>query len=159
MGELAQAQIGDGDEVGRRSEAACGAFGLLHQPVHGFDEGVAAVIEHASHDRVEVGLERGGQPFEGLGLTGYDNVKGEYQSIWLDNMMTGMMYGTGSFDAAKKTVKVSGNFSCPMTGDKNRWYRYEWKVIDNDHHSYISYSKSPNGKEFKEMEISFTRAK
>ena len=50
MGELAQAQVGDGDEVGGGSEAARRAFGLLHHPVHGLNEGVGAVIEHAAHD-------------------------------------------------------------------------------------------------------------
>lgn len=105
------------------------------------------------------GTMSNGQPFEGLGITGYDNIRGEYQSIWLDSMMTGIMYGTGSFDAAMKAVKVSGEFSCPMTGEKNRWFRFEWKVIDNDHHTYYSYAKTPDGKEFRNMEITFTRAK
>ncbi len=45
--ELAQAQIGDGDEVGCGPETARGALGLLHETVHGFDEGIAAVIQHA----------------------------------------------------------------------------------------------------------------
>ena len=53
MSEFAQPEIRDGDEVGRRSEAARGTFGLLHQAVHGFDKGVASVIEHASHNSAE----------------------------------------------------------------------------------------------------------
>ena len=48
--ELAQTQVGDVDEVLRRPEAARGALGLLHR----HDEGVAAVVEHAVHDGVEV---------------------------------------------------------------------------------------------------------
>jgi hypothetical protein len=31
------------------------------------DEGVAAVVEHAAHDGVEVSAQRGGQVLEGLG--------------------------------------------------------------------------------------------
>ncbi len=100
-----------------------------------------------------------GQPFEGLGLTGYDNVRGEYQSIWLDNFMTGMMYGTGAYEAKSKTVSVGGTFSCPMTQEKDRWFRFEWKMLDNDHHKYFSYSKDSEGKEFLSMEITFTRSK
>jgi hypothetical protein len=54
-----QAQVGDGDEVlGRAVSARC-ALGLLKLPVHRLDEGVAAVIEHAAHDRVEALLDRG----------------------------------------------------------------------------------------------------
>ncbi len=100
-----------------------------------------------------------GRPFEGLGITGYDNIRGEYQSIWLDNMMTGIMMGTGPYDAAAKTVKVSGAFSCPMTNEKEHWYRSEWKVVSNDKHTYTAYDKTPEGKEFKNMEIVFTRVK
>ena len=58
MRQLAQSQVGNGDEVGRVSKSACCSFGLLHHPVHGLDEGVAAVIEHAAHHRFEVRLER-----------------------------------------------------------------------------------------------------
>ena len=47
--ELGHAQVGDGDEVLARPEAARGALGLLQQPVHRLDEGVAAVIDHAAH--------------------------------------------------------------------------------------------------------------
>jgi len=66
MRQLAQSQVSNGDEVGRGSKSACSSFGLLHHPVHGLDEGVAAVIEHAAHDRIEVGLECRRQPLEGL---------------------------------------------------------------------------------------------
>jgi hypothetical protein len=100
-----------------------------------------------------------GQPFEGLGLTGYDNVRGEYVALWLDNMMTGMMQSAGTYDPASKTFKFSGDFSCPMTGEKKRWFRTELKVVDNDTHTYTSYSKTPDGKEFKEMEITYKRVK
>ena len=66
MLELGHAQVGDGDEVLARPEAARGALGLLQQPVHRLDEGVAAVIDHAAHHRVEPLLERGGQLLERL---------------------------------------------------------------------------------------------
>ena len=39
-----------------------------------------------------------GMSFEGMGVTGYDNLKGKYDTIWMDNMASGMMHGTGSFD-------------------------------------------------------------
>src|SRR6185436_20447428 len=32
-----------------------------------------------------------GMPFEGIGYTGYDNVKKHYFGSWMDNMGTGMM--------------------------------------------------------------------
>jgi len=43
-------------------------------------------------------------PFEGVGFTGYDNMRQEYQAVWFDNMATGMMRGTGRFDATAKAM-------------------------------------------------------
>ena len=97
-------------------------------------------------------------PFEGLGFLGYDNTRQEYQSVWFDNMATGMMVGAGQFDAATKTLTDQGNFSCPVTGESHRWYRTAWTVVDQDHTTYESYMRTPDGREFKAMEIHYTRA-
>ncbi len=99
-----------------------------------------------------------GQPFEGTGIVGYDNVRGQYQSIWFDNMMTGIMVMTGQFDAASNTLKESGKNSCPMTGEKDRECRADWKIVDANQNVYSSYTTGPDGKEFKAMEIVYTRA-
>lgn len=101
--------------------------------------------------------EWAGQPFEGLGYVAFDKVRQEYQSIWLDGMMTSIMYSAGTYDAASNTVRQSGTMSCPMTGDKNKWVRSEMKFKDANNHSYLSYGKGPDGKEFKAMEVTYTR--
>jgi hypothetical protein len=104
-------------------------------------------------------MEEGQPPFEGVGFIGYDNIRKEYQSVWLDNMMTGMMRGTGAFDAASRTLADQGDFSCPMTGEANRWYRTAWTVVDEHHTTYESYARTPDGREFKSMVIQFSRAR
>ncbi len=100
-----------------------------------------------------------GETFYGLGFTGYDNIKGEYVSTWLDSMSTGIMTVTGQYDPGTKTLKQSGTHSCPLTGEKARYSRSEWTVIDRDHSTYTSYMAGPGGKEFKAMEINYTRVK
>jgi hypothetical protein len=100
-----------------------------------------------------------GQPFQGLGYTGFDNLRGEYQSVWMDNMGTGMMVGSGTQDPISQTIRESGTFSCPMTGDKATWYRSEWKITDNNNQTYTLYGKGPDGKEFTSMEIVYKRMK
>lgn len=100
-----------------------------------------------------------GQPFEGEGTTGYDNVTGQYESLWMDNFMTGIMKGTGTYDTATKTLKYGGTFSCPMTNQATQWFRSEWKTVDNDTNLYTSYSKDEKGQEFQSMEITFKRVK
>lgn len=95
--------------------------------------------------------------FEGLGYTGYDNLRKEYQTVWLDNMNTSMMRGAGQYDAATKTLTQQGDFSCPMTGETHRQFRDAWTIVDANHATYESYSKTPDGREFKSMEIQYTR--
>ena len=104
------------------------------------------------------GQAEGQPPFEGIGFTGYDNIRNEYQTVWFDNMATGMMMGTGQFDAATKTLTDQGDFSCPLTGEAHRVFRTAWTVVDQDHTTYENYMRTPEGREFKAMEIHYTRA-
>ena len=103
--------------------------------------------------------EAEGQPsFEGIGFIGYDNLRKEYQSVWFDNMATGMMMGTGRFDASTKTLTDAGKFSCPLTMETHRQFRSAWTVVDPTHNTYESYMRTPEGREFKAMEIYYSRA-
>lgn len=98
-----------------------------------------------------------GKPFTGMGLLGYDSVRQEYQSVWLDSMNTAMMVSNGTYETATKTLKESGTGSCPMTGDKNKAYRGEWRFLDKSHYTYSLFTHGTDGKEFKTMEITFTK--
>jgi len=98
-----------------------------------------------------------GQPFEGLGVTGYDNEKKQYQSTWIDNMGTGIMTASGSYDAKTKTLSDQGTFSCPAEGQKS--FRAVTKFIDQDNFTYEWYMAGPDGKEFRAMEIVYARKK
>ncbi len=98
-----------------------------------------------------------GQPFEGMGITGYDNKKKQYQSIWIDNMGTGIMTGSGNYDPKTKILTDKGTFSCPAEGQKS--YRGVTKIIDQDQFTYEWYMTCPDGKEFLAMEIVYIRKK
>ena len=98
-----------------------------------------------------------GKPFEGIGITGYDNFKKEYSSVWLDNMGTGMMISTGTFDEATGAINESGKFTCPIKQGEME-VRSVWKIVDNDHYTYEMYTKDEAGAEFKMMEITYERA-
>ncbi len=97
-------------------------------------------------------------PFEGVGFTGYDNIRKEYQTVWFDNVATGMMVGAGQFDAASQTLTNQGDFSCPLTGEAHRSFRTAWTVVDVNNTTYENYMRTPEGREFKAMEIRYTRA-
>ena len=104
------------------------------------------------------GQSEGQPPFEGVGFTGYDNIRKEYQTVWFDNMATGMMVGRGQFDAATKALTDRGDFSCPLTMETHRQFRAVWKVVDQDHNIYENYMRTPEGREFKAMEIHYIRS-
>ena len=100
-----------------------------------------------------------GQIFEGIGLTGYNNLKKTYETIWIDTMATGMMVGTASFDSDKKVLSEQGNFSCPMVGG-NRSYRTTTTITDADHFKSEMFMIDPEtNQEFKIMELNYTRKK
>lgn len=99
-----------------------------------------------------------GQPFEGLGLTGYDNVKKHFSTVWLDNMGTGMMLGTGVFDQAKKAIVDSGSFSCPMSASGTVNYRAVWTLPEKNSFKYEMFAPGEDGKEFRMMEVVYTKA-
>jgi hypothetical protein len=99
-----------------------------------------------------------GMPFEGMSLMGFDNKKKVYESTWIDNMGTGIMKMEGNWDEATKSMTMLGTFIDPATG-KQMEMRQLFRIIDKDHHFAEMYCKGPDGKEFKTMEISYTRKK
>lgn len=99
-----------------------------------------------------------GAPMEGVGYTGYDNVKKEYWGTWIDNMSTGMMRTTGSSADGGKTWKFSGIFADPLTG-KDTTFEEKITIVSNDEHIFEMWGPGPDGKNFKMMEITYTRKK
>ena len=97
-----------------------------------------------------------GMPFEGLGYTGYDNVKKSYWSTWVDNMGTGVMTSTGSTSDAGKTWKFLSSMADPMTG-KDTTEESRLMVADHDHYTMEMWSPGPDGKMMKMMAIAYTR--
>ena len=98
-----------------------------------------------------------GQPFEGLGLMGFNNGKKIYQSTWIDNMGTGMTTGESTYDAEKKIFSEKGTYTDPLQGDLS--FRGEIKIIDDNHYTYTMHTPHTDGQEFLALEISYTRKK
>lgn len=100
-----------------------------------------------------------GKPFEGFGLLGFDNAKGKYESVWLDNMGTGIVHATGTYDTGTKTLKDSGEYSDPTAPNQTRAYRAEWTITDDNHNTYTMWTTGKDGKEYKQMEMAYQRTK
>lgn len=97
-----------------------------------------------------------GQPFEGQGFVGYDNIAKEYTSFWFDNMGTGVMTAKGNFNEASNSIEEYGSFSCPMVNGAMSM-RGIWSIIDKNHLKYETFVRAPNGREYKNMELEYTR--
>jgi len=100
-----------------------------------------------------------GQPFEGMSTMGYDNAKKVFVSSWIDNMGTGIMTMEGPWDEATKTVSFKGRMVCPANG-KECDVRETYKIVDDNTQVMEMYGPDlKTGKEYKNMEIKFTRKK
>lgn len=96
-------------------------------------------------------------PFNGFGISGYDNVAKKFQASWIDNCGTGIMNGTGELSSDGKTLTWNYTYNCPITR-KPAVMREVDRRTGKDTMTMEMYSTDPGtGKEFKMMEIAFTR--
>ncbi len=97
-----------------------------------------------------------GQPFTGIGIDAYDNIRKKYVTAWIDTMGTGifMMEGTASPDG--RTITLKGSHPDPGGGQMN--HRAIWKLIDDNHQTFDMYGAHQGQKETKMMEITYTRS-
>jgi len=94
-----------------------------------------------------------GMPYEAVSITGYDNMKKLFFSSYVDNMGTGVLNMEGPYDAATKTITLTGIELDPMTG-KEMKMRETLKMVD-DHTQVTAMYYITGGKEIKLMEITF----
>lgn len=97
-----------------------------------------------------------GQPFEGRGTDGYDNVARQHVSSWVDNMGTGILYMTGSCDAEGKVCTSSGDMIDPVT-NKPGSMKTVTTWTDNDNFKFELFGRDGNGQEMKMMEMVLKR--
>lgn len=95
-----------------------------------------------------------GMQMNGIELSGYDNAKKKFFSTWIDNFGTGIMYLEGTYDAASKTIHLSGTSVDPMGNEVK--VREIITLIDEDNTMFEMFM-GEGDQEFKSMEIKFTR--
>lgn len=99
-----------------------------------------------------------GQPFSGLGYTAYDNYKKQYLGTWMDNMGTSILSMAGTADASGKVLAMEGKMDDFVTG-RVLAIRSTLRILDEDHNVYEMFAPGPDGKEYKMMEIDYSRKK
>jgi hypothetical protein len=96
-----------------------------------------------------------GQSFQGHGMRGYDNVTGKHWSTWNDSMSTGIMTSEGDCDG-QMTCTFVGSWVEPVN-KKTITSRMVSRWTGPDTEIFEMYVPGADGKEFRMMEITYTR--
>lgn len=98
-----------------------------------------------------------GQPYEGVGMMGYNNVTKKFESTWNDSMSTATMFMEGTMDTGSKVIAQSGQYMCPVDKEPKKM-RSEFKIIDKNNATFVMYMPDMiTGKEYKGMEQVYKR--
>ncbi len=98
-----------------------------------------------------------GGEFEGAAFVGYDNLSKSFQQTWIMTMATNMDNLTGSWDATTKTLTWRGVAHMPGGVTYKKRTTACFKTDDTIFEE--SFATGPDGKEAKEMELTYTRVK
>lgn len=96
-----------------------------------------------------------GMPFEGMGVTGYDNVEQRYVTIWVDNMSTGIFMMLGQADESGNLV-FRGEYKDPASGQTKTMRSVSSRTAGGE--TFEMYDVAADGSEFKVFEIVYTKA-
>jgi hypothetical protein len=99
-----------------------------------------------------------GQPFSGIGVTGFDNYRKKFVSTWVDSMGTGIMSMAGTADKTGKVITSWGSMDDPAE-KRTMKAKTVVTIVDADHHTYESWHALADGKMTKDLEIHYTRKK
>lgn len=98
-----------------------------------------------------------GQPFTGEATVGFDRTAQQHVVTWIDSMGTGMITMRSAAGGDGKTITYRGDMACPMDG-KTYAVRETFTVESNDR-LRMEMFQTRDGKEWKSMEMTYTRAK
>jgi len=97
-----------------------------------------------------------GKPFHGMSLTGFDNTKQKYATVWVDDTSTAMVTSEGEAKDGGKVVTFEGRHDCPMTDEKNVPMKQVVRIVSPNKHIFEMHDPR-RGENSKTMEITYTR--
>ncbi len=96
-------------------------------------------------------------PFRGLAIYGYDAFEQKYTSVWVDTTSTAITTSLGTCQQQScQTIRFTGRHGDPWSGQK-RSSRGATRFIDDSKHVLELYEADSAGREFKVLEIVYTR--
>jgi hypothetical protein len=103
--------------------------------------------------------DMGGTPYTGLSFTGYDRIRKEYLNVWMDDMSTAPLITRGRIDASGRTLTMEGTYPDATKNMRESKVRLVFKLIDSDRHIFEMYIEDAGGREFRNMEVTYTSRK
>ena len=100
-----------------------------------------------------------GQPFTGIGLTGYDNFSKKYVSMWIDDMSTVLSTMEGSVDRTGTVFTTYGKMHEWTTGELDKTVKYVLRIIDENMHVFEIHDPYIGEPNTKVLELTYTRKK
>lgn len=98
-----------------------------------------------------------GMPLRGIGLTGYDNYKKKYVSMWCDSQNTSMHYQEGTIDQTGTVWTYFGTMDEWMTGEHDKTVKYIVRIEDADHYHFEIHDPAIVPGDTKVMQMDFER--
>ena len=97
-----------------------------------------------------------GMPFDGIGLTGYDNTTHVVTSVWVDTQGTVMSIMTGVYEKIGEPMELFGSLTDPITGQEIKT-RTVTTFGGDDAHTMDYFMTMGDMPEMKAMEMVYTR--
>ena len=97
-----------------------------------------------------------GRPFEGLKIEGFEKAIEKYVSTWRDNLGTYTLVFKGECEESCRERTMNGTFTDPVSKLPFR-LKGVTTIEDEDNYTYQSFVITPNGQEFKNMELEARR--
>jgi len=97
-----------------------------------------------------------GQPYEAMGMTGYDNYKNMYVASWADTAGTQLLTSKGQRDPSGKVFTFYGEMDDPTINISGKSTKYVTKII-NENKRVFEIIDLHAGDDYKVMEITYTR--
>jgi hypothetical protein len=99
-----------------------------------------------------------GQPYKGIGLTGYDNYRNMYEASWCSNMGTNYLTMRGARNPKTGVFTYYGEMDEPALKVVGRTVKYVTRIVDKDHYVFEIIDLHA-GDDYKVIEIAYERVK
>jgi hypothetical protein len=100
-----------------------------------------------------------GAPFSGRGNFGYDKYRARFWMTWFDDMGTALFTANGAADKSGKVLTLLGKMDEPFKNVKDKDVKYVFRWLDDDTRQFEIYDEVGTPKEFKTVEMTYSRKK